>query len=99
MPTSLIVCKTRLFPVRRVPKALPYGRPGSRTITLGNYTHILVTEWLKVLQSNEVTFLVGGRTVKERVTRNKDERTHLTCIQYQLYRGGMVPVNAWGAIG
>jgi hypothetical protein len=85
--------------VHRVPKALPYGRPGSRTITLGNYTHILVTEWLKVLQSNEVTFLVGGRTVKERVTRNKDERTHLTCIQYQFYRRGMVPVNAWGAIG
>ena len=39
-----------------------------------------MTEWLKVLWSNEVTFLVGGRTVKERVTRNKDERTHPTYI-------------------
>jgi hypothetical protein len=52
-----------------------------------------------VLWSDEVTFLVGGRTVKQRVTRNKDERTHPTCIQHQLHRGHTTPVNAWGAIG
>jgi transposase len=56
-------------------------------------------EWLKVLWSDEVTFLVGGRTVKQRVTRNKDERTHPTCIQHQFHRGHTTPVNAWGAIG
>jgi hypothetical protein len=62
--------------------------------------HIFWTkEWLKVLWSDEVTFLVGGRTVKQRVTRNKDERTHPTYIQHQFHRGNMVPVNAWGAIG
>ena len=34
--------------------------------------HIFWTkEWLKVLWSDEVTFLVGGRTVKQRVTRKR----------------------------
>ena len=62
--------------------------------------HIFWThEWLKVLWSDEVTFLVGGRTVKERVTRKNGERTHPTCIQHQLHRGHITPVNAWGAIG
>jgi transposase len=45
-------------------------------------THIFWTvEWQKVLWSDGVTFLVGGRTVKQRVTRKKGERTHPTCIQ------------------
>jgi hypothetical protein len=57
------------------------------------------TEWLKVLWSDEVTFLVGGRTAKERVTRKGGERCHPTCIQHQLHRGHTTPVNAWGAIG
>jgi hypothetical protein len=56
-------------------------------------------EWLKVLWSDEVTFLIGGRTAKEKVTRKRGERTHPTCIQHQLHRGGTIPVNAWGAIG
>jgi hypothetical protein len=44
-------------------------------------THIFWTvEWLKVLWSDEVTFLVGGRSAKERVTRNSQERQCLTCI-------------------
>jgi len=38
------------------------------------------TEWLKVLWSDEATFHVGGRTVKQRVTRKGGERTHPTCI-------------------
>jgi transposase len=63
-------------------------------------THIFWTkEWLKVLWSDEVTFLVGGRSAKERVTRKRGERTHPTCIQHQFHRGGTIPVNAWGAIG
>jgi hypothetical protein len=63
-------------------------------------THIFWTkEWLKVLWSDEVTFFVGGRSAKERVTRKRGERTHPTCIQHQFHRGGTVPVNAWGAIG
>jgi hypothetical protein len=56
-------------------------------------------EWRKVLWSDEVTFLVGGRTVKERVTRKRGERTCPTCIQHQFHRGHTTPVNAWGAIG
>jgi hypothetical protein len=56
-------------------------------------THIFWhTEWLKVLWSDEVTFLVGG-------TRKRGERTHPTCIQHQFHRGHTTPVNAWGAIG
>jgi transposase len=39
-------------------------------------------EWLKVLWSDEVTFLVGGRTCKEKVTRKRGERFYPTCIQY-----------------
>jgi hypothetical protein len=63
-------------------------------------THIFWTvEWLKVLWSDEVTFLVGGRTVKERVSRKKGERNQPDCIQHQFYRGHTTPVNAWGAIG
>jgi len=61
--------------------------------------HIFWTvEWLKVLWSDEVTFLVGGRTVKQRVTQNKDKQTHPTCIQHQLHRPTTILVNAWGAI-
>jgi hypothetical protein len=56
-------------------------------------------EWLKVLWSDEVTFLIGGRTAKEKVTRKRGERTCETCIQHQLHRGHTTPVNAWGAIG
>lgn len=56
-------------------------------------------EWLKVLWSDEVTFLVGGRTVKQKVTRNCEERFCETCIQHQFHRGGTIAVNAWGAIG
>ncbi|PMD23503.1 hypothetical protein NA56DRAFT_569102, partial [Hyaloscypha hepaticicola] len=56
-------------------------------------------EWLKVLWFDEVTFLVGGRTVKQRVTRKRGERIHPICIQYQFHRGHTTPVNAWGAIG
>ena len=55
-------------------------------------------EWLKVLWSDEVTFLVGGRTVKRRVTRNKSERTNPICIQHQFHRSHTTPINAWGAI-
>jgi transposase len=51
-------------------------------------------EWLKVLWSDEVTFYVGGRTVKERVTRKRGERCHPTCIQHQFHRGHTTPVNA-----
>ena len=62
--------------------------------------HIFWTvEWLKVLWSDEVTFLVGGRTVKQRVTRKRGERCCENCIQHQLHRGHTTPVNAWGAIG
>ncbi len=62
--------------------------------------HIFWTiEWLKVLWSDEVTFLIGGRSAKERVSRKRGERTHPTCIQHQLHRGHTTPVNAWGAIG
>jgi hypothetical protein len=62
--------------------------------------HIFWTvEWLKVLWSDEVTFLVGGRSAKERVTRNSQERQCLTCIQHQFHRGYTTAVNAWGAIG
>ena len=44
-------------------------------------THIFWhLEWRKVLWSDEVTFLISGRTVKERVTRKRGERTCPTCI-------------------
>ena len=56
-------------------------------------------EWLKILWSDEVTFQIGGRSAKEKVTRKRGERTHPTCIQHQFHRGGTIPVNAWGAIG
>ena len=52
-----------------------------------------------MLWSDEVTFLVGGRTAKQKVTRKRGERTCETCIQHQFHRGGTIPVNAWGAIG
>ncbi|RFU26349.1 hypothetical protein B7463_g9989, partial [Scytalidium lignicola] len=56
-------------------------------------------EWRRVLWSDEVTFLVGGRTVKQKVTRNLCERFCENCIQHQFHRGSTTPVNAWGAIG
>ena len=45
-----------------------------------------------MLWSDEVTFLISGRIVKERVTRKRGERTCPTCIQHT------IPVNAWGVI-
>jgi hypothetical protein len=56
-------------------------------------------EWRKILWSDEVTFLIGGRTAKERVTRKRGERYCSTCIQHQFHRGQTTPVHAWGAIG
>lgn len=56
-------------------------------------------EWYKVLWSDECTFLIGGRSAKERVTRKQGERQCPTCIQHQFHRGGTTPVNCWGAIG
>jgi len=62
--------------------------------------HIFWTlEWLRVLWSDEVTFLIGGKSGKERVSRNNQERWCETCIQHQYHRGHTTPVNAWGAIG
>jgi len=52
-----------------------------------------------VLWSDEVTFLVRGRTIKEMVTRKRGERTYPTCIQYQFHRGHTTLVNTWGVIG
>lgn len=46
-----------------------------------------------------MTFLIGGRSAKERVTRKRGERTCETCIQHQLHRGHTTLVHAWGAIG
>jgi hypothetical protein len=58
-------------------------------------THIFwTTEWLKVLWSDEVTFLVGGRTLKQKVTRKRGERTCETCIQHQFHRGHTTTVSA-----
>ena len=43
--------------------------------------HIFWTiEWLKILWSDEVTFLVGSKSAKEKVTRNKRERYCENCI-------------------
>ena len=43
--------------------------------------HIFWTvEWLKVLWLDKVIFLVGGRTIKQKVTRNYKERFCKTCI-------------------
>ena len=43
--------------------------------------HIFWTvEWLKILWSDEVTFLVGDRSAKEKVTRMKTERYCENCI-------------------
>ena len=66
--------------------------------------HIFWTwQWLTILWSDEVTFLVGGRSAKAKVTRNTNkgcsERYYNTCIQHQFHRGHTIPVNAWGAIG
>jgi hypothetical protein len=61
--------------------------------------HIFWTvEWLKVLWSDEVTFLVGGRSAKERVTRNYSKRRCLNRIQHQFHRWHTTAVSAWGAI-
>ena len=43
--------------------------------------------------------MIGGRSVKEKVTRKRGERTCETCIQHQFHRGHTTPVNAWGSIG
>ena len=53
---------------------------------------------MKVLWSNEITFLVGGRTVKQKVTRKRGERIYLIYIQYQFHHGNTILVNAWGVI-
>jgi len=42
-------------------------------------THIFWTvEWLKVLWSDKVAFLIGGRTAKEKVTRKRGRYTYAT---------------------
>ncbi|KAF8859344.1 HET-domain-containing protein [Acephala macrosclerotiorum] len=44
-------------------------------------------------------FRLGGRTIKQKVTRNLCERFCDNCIQHQFHRGGTTLVNAWKAIG
>lgn len=60
-------------------------------------------QWLRVLWSDEVTFLIGGKSSKAKVTRNTNkgcsERYCETCIQHQFYRGHTTSINAQGAIG
>jgi hypothetical protein len=51
-----------------------------------------------VLWSDEVTFLVGSRLAKQRVTSNLCERYYDNCIQHQFHQGHTTPVHAWGAI-
>jgi transposase len=55
-------------------------------------------EWRRILWLDEVTFLIGGRKCKEKVTRKKGERFHPDCIQFQMHRGHTTPVHAFGAI-
>ena len=59
-------------------------------------------EWLRVLWSDEVTFLIGGRSTKDKVIRNtkkgESERYCEDYIQYQFHRGHTTPINTWGAI-
>ena len=61
-----------------------------------------IVEQLRVLQLDEVTFLIGGRSAKDKVTRNikkgESERYYEDCIQYQFHRGYTIPVNTQGAI-
>ena len=49
--------------------------------------------------SDKVTFFIGGRSVKEKVTRKKGERFYPTCIQNQLHQPKTQPCNVWGTIG
>jgi hypothetical protein len=53
-----------------------------------------IIEWLKVLWSDKVIFLIGRRTIKQKVTRNNTKRYYDIYIQYQLYRGYIIPVYA-----
>ena len=50
-----------------------------------------------------MTFLIRGRSIKARVTRNtkkgESERYCDDCIQHQFHRGHTTAVSAWGAIG
>jgi hypothetical protein len=46
-----------------------------------------------------VTFQVGGKKCKQRCIRNKKERCHPDCIQFQMHRGHTTPVHFFGAVG
>ncbi|KUJ08735.1 uncharacterized protein LY89DRAFT_562602, partial [Mollisia scopiformis] len=50
-----------------------------------------IWEWSQILYSDEVTFQVGGKKCKQRCIRNKKERCHPDCIQFQMHRGGTIP--------
>jgi hypothetical protein len=68
---------------------------------LWGITHMFWTiwEWSQILYSDEVTFQVGGKKCKQRCIRNKKERCHPDCIQFQMHRGGTIPVHFFGAVG
>jgi transposase len=56
-------------------------------------------QWFTILWSDEATFMIGGKSVKQKMTRKAGERFHPDCIQHQRHRGQTQPVNVWGAIG
>jgi transposase/uncharacterized protein YeeX (DUF496 family) len=58
-----------------------------------------IWEWSQILWSDEVTFLIGGKKCKQRCIRNKKERCHPDCIQFQMHRGHTTPVHFFGTIG
>lgn len=83
-------------------KSLTLYSPKQVTERSGGFGHIFwrkEREWRMIFWSDEVTFLMGGRTIKQKVTRNLCERLCDTSIQHQLRRGGPTSVNAWEAIG
>jgi len=58
-----------------------------------------VIEWLYILWSDEVTFLIRSKLAKVRVSRSAEEgRYYENCIQHQFHRGHTTPISAWGAI-
>ncbi|KUJ13345.1 uncharacterized protein LY89DRAFT_672563 [Mollisia scopiformis] len=83
-----------------VRKILLYDVPErARPTRTGRPRESLNEQESQILYSDEVTFQVGGKKCKQRCIRNKKERCHPDCIQFQMHRGGTIPVHFFGAVG
>ncbi len=79
-------------------ETLPHCGTSTHAITLGDYTYIVDGRVVKGPLVRQGHIFSSRENCEAKGDEEEGERTCPTCIQYQFYRGYIIPVHAWGAI-